>query len=527
MAAGADMNKTDIKGVTPLLVASRHGYVDIVKLLIGAGADPNGADNKGVTPVLAASESGHESVVKVLLKSGVYLRGTDEGDTPLSVAAQLGHEAIVKILLEVQAGSLKKADGTMPIHLAAEYGHEAIVTALVRSGADVNIRKSGGASPLLLAAQNGHDTVVNELLKAGAEVDAIMLSGGPENNLELDSNGDTALLLASQKGHHKVVNVLLRAGADMNRFGSATSHALAQALCICGWCEGRRQQAQPAYPHSNNRLTPKDFFRNKTVTWGDIFKHSIHQNGPFQLNLGFEDPGPLTIEVTKSVQGTPLFLAAQNGHLDAVNVLINAGADVDKPCRGTKIQGRCGIQRYMPTPLFAAAQNGHGAVVDVLLDAGANACSSCLEQSYTDKIKRQRLVCTPLGIAAKANHVNIVKALFVSSAKIDLRSAISQLPDDYRVTLGGVHAEHAVQVSRNNDADTEHLSSILTTGGPNDHVQLSALREALSACGVDERNRIPKSISVHLGNMKVMKVNERGKTVQVAVIPGVQLNPKP
>ena len=57
--------------------------------------------------------------------------------------------------------------------------------------------------------------------------------------------------------------------------------------------------------------------------------------------------------------GTPLMLAARNGHSDAVRKLIELGADVDE------------IKLYEHTPLAAAAKHGHTDIVKLLLNFGA------------------------------------------------------------------------------------------------------------------------------------------------------------
>jgi ankyrin repeat protein len=52
-------------------------------------------------------------------------------------------------------------------------------------------------------------------------------------------------------------------------------------------------------------------------------------------------------------------MAAQNGHLEIVKVLVGHGAEIDK------------VTTYNSTPLLVAAQNEHLEIVKVLLDHGA------------------------------------------------------------------------------------------------------------------------------------------------------------
>lgn len=58
---------------------------------------------------------------------------------------------------------------------------------------------------------------------------------------------------------------------------------------------------------------------------------------------------------------TPLLAAAKHGHSNVVQVLVAAGADLEK-------QDSCG-----DTPIFLAAYHGRTETVEVLLKAGAKA----------------------------------------------------------------------------------------------------------------------------------------------------------
>jgi len=67
---GAEINATDVHGVTALMRAAAGGQRLMVTTLLEQGADPNMARNDGFTSLLLASFFGHEEIVRLLVEHG-------------------------------------------------------------------------------------------------------------------------------------------------------------------------------------------------------------------------------------------------------------------------------------------------------------------------------------------------------------------------------------------------------------------------------------------------------------------------
>lgn len=107
--AGAEVDSQELgKGLTPLMIASFQGSVELVKLLIDAGADVNAVNAHGRTPFFFATtdegyvNAGDGEVIRYLVESGADVSWQDEqGLTRLAAAKQNGSKAsneVVRIL---------------------------------------------------------------------------------------------------------------------------------------------------------------------------------------------------------------------------------------------------------------------------------------------------------------------------------------------------------------------------------------------------------------------------------------------
>lgn len=65
-----DLNATDSRGRTAVMLATLHGQTAAVKALLSLGADPNVADGNGVTPLQAARAAEAGDIIAALERSG-------------------------------------------------------------------------------------------------------------------------------------------------------------------------------------------------------------------------------------------------------------------------------------------------------------------------------------------------------------------------------------------------------------------------------------------------------------------------
>jgi hypothetical protein len=87
LAAGADPDAPDQRGVTPSIGAAVNGHVEVVCAVLGAGAQIRRPASHSGLAALAASVAGKAAVTWVLLEKGAEAKSTDESGRPVLVTA--------------------------------------------------------------------------------------------------------------------------------------------------------------------------------------------------------------------------------------------------------------------------------------------------------------------------------------------------------------------------------------------------------------------------------------------------------
>jgi len=211
---GADVNKTDEYGRTPLWDATNQGDLKMVSILLENGAS-NIPDKKGITPFVIACTSGHSDILKRLLGSNglgdlnvdcsIVDKVDNNGFTPLMYAVYQGKHKIVSILMEHGASNVPDKYGFTPLHAACDDGNLRIVEMLLKSKdiGDLNVGSSECGTPLEAAVAAGRALVVAKLIESGVDINI------------LDKKGKPPILNAIIRGELGIAKILLNNGAKL------------------------------------------------------------------------------------------------------------------------------------------------------------------------------------------------------------------------------------------------------------------------------------------------------------------------
>jgi len=285
-----------------------------------------------------------ESTVRFLSRVGMLcgagflsVAGVISASSPIADAAMQRQAETVRSLVQQRVDvNVPQADGTTALHWAAHWDDVGTAELLIRAGANVMAANRDQATPLFLASINGSKSLIELLIKSGADPNApilrhgetalmmaartgktdavqVLLAHGAAVNAKEDLHGTTALMWAAEQGHASIIQLLLANGADVN--------AQAAVLPI--------------------RKRGRGFATDAALAAATAGGNSQARSLPLKGAL------------------TALLYAVRQGAMDCVQVLVQAGANVN----GASVDGS--------SPLLVAVQNGYYDIALFLLDHGA------------------------------------------------------------------------------------------------------------------------------------------------------------
>jgi ankyrin repeat protein len=228
--------------------------------------------------------------------------------------------------------------------------------ALIAGGADVNATQPDGTTPLMWAVNHGEQELISELLKHGAkptgrnvlgatalteaietgdsELVALLLKAGADPNLG-NEDDQTPLMLAARQGSMPMVEALVKAGAKIN----TREEFRGQSALM--WAVGSNGAGAGAVTDFLIKHGAEVDFRAAANDWGNQITG--------EPRAQYRPTGGLT----------PLLYATRSGCLECAKLLLQAGADINRPTPD-------GV-----SPLMNAIDAGNYPIANFLLDQGA------------------------------------------------------------------------------------------------------------------------------------------------------------
>uniref|UniRef100_A0A182MH64 Uncharacterized protein n=1 Tax=Anopheles culicifacies TaxID=139723 RepID=A0A182MH64_9DIPT len=353
----SNINRKEVsgQGLTPLQIAARKGYSDVVKMLLEQGANVQLRDSNGNSALHFAVECGCAKTVRLLLRHGASAGVKNSlGKSPLQLAIANEHRKIIRMLLHCgqkvenlalperirnqsivndllsvtkqfeyclapadvcsdsftplhhatdESAILKLLQfyeidvaspryRTTPLHLACLCNEPQRVKALLKHGANPTLSNGEGWTPLVLAVSNRSIAIVETLLEHDT------FSTQPTKREDLD----TVLAIAIRKQSIDIANLLLQKGASIETIGK-TLTALSPTH--------RSSKQQPQHQHPQQL-----FFCAAREGYNRILEYLL-ESALFDVN-------------TKDTIGsTALFHALSRAPLETLDILVRHGADVE------------------------------------------------------------------------------------------------------------------------------------------------------------------------------------------------------
>ena len=351
--AGACLTFGDVDGNTPLMLAARQGYQDVVDVLVlSMKRGINDVCKRGRTALATAVLMHHPSTARALLKGGASSQIPDEnGVTPLMRACQRQFTCLVRILLEHDDTDIDARGecGLTALGYACGEEHNAeCVRLLLKHNADPGVLTicTGTALHEACTIQNSLESV--ELLLQAMTI--------PQINQQ-NEDGYTGLHYACQFELLEVAVLLLERGADPFKvtFEDNTTPLMLAAAA--------------------NSL--------------EIVEVLVQKMGRSGLDSVDEDGC------------TALYSAAEKHHWDVVSMLLDNGADATIP-----------TEENDQTILDHAIETGCLAIVAEVVMSVKNPTDRC---RFVNSPTRDLM--TPLHVASKEGHMDMVEFLITQGAR--------------------------------------------------------------------------------------------------------------
>ncbi|XP_063447888.1 uncharacterized protein LOC134727436 [Mytilus trossulus] len=396
------ISKPNIDGKTPLMAACYFRRYDIVHYLLKTLTSCDEVDKNGWTALMEACFNNDNGSWNTFLKqfdkqTGIWI--------PLfRLLSNKGNMVdayynIIEKLVDRTNLDLQDTDGKSALHHACEGQYNHIVHILTEKGASVNLEDKRKSTPLIDACFSEDDDIVRPIMEDYSNgckpiIEQLILKDADVN--AVDKRGWNPFFDGCEKGNYTIVKRLIDYVADVNKRYRNGKTPIEMA---------RECRNQDIIDLLIRKGANPDINTNEEADSKQEFSHSYHNNDLSDTSSSDES----NHDEDSSVQNFKPPISDREKGEQLLNACINENEDEVRDLLELALEKHVldFSNRYGKTPLLEACKKQNVTIVNLLIEAGAN-------------VNKDDAMCwTPLHEACKVGEKDIVNLLLEKNVNVN------------------------------------------------------------------------------------------------------------